>query len=86
MSKLVPLGKNVVIQDRVKEHKKGSIFIPDNAQEKSYEAVVVAIGSDVTTIKVDDVIIYGKFSGDETVLDGFKFRLIKDTDILARVV
>ncbi len=114
MSKLVPLGRNVIIRDRVKEAKKGSIVIPDNAQEKSYEAVVVALGPDVpvegngrfskfgvlnenetveidqlpvsTKLKVGDVDIYGKFLGDEVTVDGEKYRLLKDTDILAKIV
>lgn len=112
MSKLVPLGKNVVIKDRVKETKQGQIHIPDSAQEKSYEAVVVAVGPDVprdiprgkygvimedvtievdqvkvhVNLKVGDVVIYGKFAGDEVTVDGEKYRLLKDSDILAKII
>jgi chaperonin GroES len=106
MSKLQPLNNNVVVRNREKEVKQGAIVIPDNAKEKSYEAVVVAVGNKVNEdssvdalvgllggnenkdifLKEGDVVIYGKYSGSEVTIDDEKFLILKDTDILAKIV
>ena len=61
-----PLGKRILVE-RVEESTTtaSGIIIPDNAKEKPSQAKVVAVSSEVEAIKVDDVIVFGKYSGQE---------------------
>lgn len=89
--KLEPLYDRVVIQAvKPVEVSQGGIFIPESAQEKSQEAIVIAVGPGIyengtlvpTVVKAGDKILYGKYAGAEITLDKEPFIIIKETDIL----
>lgn len=70
----------------------GGIIIPDNVKEKPVEALVVAVGSgkrdkDGTLIaldvRVDDRVLFAKYSGSEVKLDGVDHVILREDDILA---
>jgi chaperonin GroES len=65
----------------------GGIIIPDTAQDKPQQGEVVAVGSgrkdEPLTVKVGDVVLFGKYGGTEIELDGDKFLLLKESDIFA---
>lgn len=67
----------------------GGIIIPDNAREKPQRGTVVAVGNgkkdEPMTVSVGDMVLYGKFAGTEIDLDGEKFLMMKETDVLAIV-
>ena len=63
------------------------IIIPDTAQEKPQKGNVVAVGKgtkdDPITLKVGDVVLYGKYAGTEFKYDGEDYLIMKESDILA---
>ncbi len=94
--KLKPLGDRVIIQpsDDDVEKSPGGIYIPDTAKEKPQKGKVVAVGSGRTTdegntikmsVKVNDIVIYSKYSGTEYSENSTDFLIVKESDILAIV-
>ncbi|RUM62765.1 MAG: co-chaperone GroES [Sulfurospirillum sp.] len=82
-----PLGDRLLIQ-RVEESNTtaSGIIIPDNAKEKPSKGKVIAIGSEVEDIKVDDTVVFGKYSGNEIVLDGEEYLIMESSDIFGILV
>lgn len=87
-----PLFDRVVLLPLENESEtKGGIFLPKAAQENSQIAKVVAVGSGENfdgknigmQVKVDDKVLYGKYSGSEVIIDDVKYVVIRQTDILA---
>lgn len=79
-----PIGDRVVLRrEKPVEKSPGGIFLPSNAQEKSLEAIVVAVGSTVKAdIKEDDRVLVGKYSGTELTLDGVELLVIREDEII----
>jgi chaperonin GroES len=79
-----PLGDRVLVKVKEAETKTASgIIIPDNAsKEKPTTATVVAVSGDVEDIKVDDTVMYGKYSGTEVSIDGEDYLVLETSDIL----
>ena len=82
-----PLGDRILVKVKEAETTTASgIIIPDNAsKEKPTTATVLAIGGDVETIKVDDTIMYAKYSGTEISLEGEDYLVLETSDILGIV-
>ena len=85
-----PLSDRVLIEPAAAETKTASgIFIPDTAKEKPQKGTVVAVGNgkkDYTmTVKVGDVVLYGKYSGTEFKYEGKDYLIMKEEDIFAIV-
>ncbi|MDR2868626.1 MAG: co-chaperone GroES [Bacteroidales bacterium] len=83
-----PLADRVLIEAAEAEQKTaGGIIIPDTAKEKPQKGTVVAVGpgkkDEPMTVKVDDVVLYGKYSGTEIVIDGATYLMMKESDIYA---
>lgn len=90
--KIRPLLDKVVLEETEAEEKTQSgILLPNSAQEKPMIAKVVAVGdggfidgSEVKMlVKAGDTVIYSKYAGSEIKLDGKKYIVIKQADILA---
>lgn len=89
-----PLFDRVVLlpKEAEKETKSG-IILPTASAEKSQLAKVVAVGKGGIVdgkeikmeVKVGDEVLYAKYSGTEFALDGKKYIVVKQTDILAVV-
>ena len=89
--KFRPLGDRVVVR-RVKDEQKsaGGIIIPDTAQEKAQEGVIVAVGPGALNdagkrippeVKAGDFVLFGKWSGTEVKIDGDELLIMKESDI-----
>ena len=88
-----PLGDRVLVkQVEEKEQVKGGIIIPDSAKEKSQEATVVAVVLGRTLddgkrssfdVKVGDRVLISKYGGTEVTLNGEKYMLLREDDIVA---
>ena len=70
----------------------GGIILPDTAQEKPQQGLVVAAGAGKVsdsgslidmTVKVGDKVLYGKYSGSEVTFDGSDYVIMRESDILA---
>ncbi len=86
--KVQPLDDRVLVLPLEKEEKAGSIIIPDTAKEKPVVGEVKAIGTDEELkemVKVGDKVVYGKYAGEELIVDGEKHLLISRSDLLAIV-
>ena len=63
------------------------IIIPDSAKEKPLKGEVLAIGTgtkdEEMVVKVGDVVLYGKYAGTELELEGEKYLIMRQSDILA---
>ncbi|MBY8823430.1 co-chaperone GroES [Sphingomonas colocasiae] len=87
-----PLHDRVVVRRIEAEEKtSGGIIIPDTAKEKPQEGEVVAVGPGVRddsgalvelSVKADDRILFGKWSGTEVKIDGEDLLIMKESDIL----
>jgi chaperonin GroES len=78
-----PLGERVLVE-RVEEETKtaSGIIIPDNAKEKPSRGKVVAISNDVNNVKVDDIVVFAKYSGTELKLEAKEYLVIDVKEIL----
>ena len=90
--KIRPLQDRVIVKRIEEEEKtKGGIIIPDTAKEKPQEGKVVAVGKGKANedgkvvpldVKVNDRILFGKYSGSEIVIDGEEHLIMREEDIL----
>ena len=90
--KIRPLQDRVIIKRIEEEEKsKGGIISPDTAKEKPQEGKVVAVGKGKVNddgkitpldIKVNDRILFGKYSGSEINIDGEEHLIMREDDIL----
>ena len=83
-----PLADRVLIEPKEAETKTASgIYIPDTAKEKPQQGVVLAAGpgkkDEPMEVKVGDEVIYGKYAGTEVTVEGKKYLIVKQSDILA---
>ena len=77
-----PLGKRVLVA-RTEEAKTtaSDIIIPDNATEKPSQGKVVAVSAEVENVKVDNVVVFGKYAGNELKVGGETFIIIDVEDL-----
>ena len=85
-----PLADRVLVEPLEAETKTASgIIIPDTAKEKPQKGIVVAVGSGTKenpiTVKVDETVLYGKYSGTELKYEGKDYLIMRESDILAIV-
>lgn len=82
-----PLADRVLVKPAAAEEKIGGIIIPDTAKEKPLKGEVVAVGNgtkdEEMILKSGDVVLYGKYAGTELELDGEKFLIMRQSDVLA---
>jgi chaperonin GroES len=95
-SKLRPLDDRVVVKPvEAEERTAGGIVLPDTAKEKPQRGKVVSIGPGkllengqrgTLSISIGDEVIYGKYSGTDIELEGDEVKILRETDILAKVL
>lgn len=92
---IAPLRDRVLVRRlEEKEIAKGGIIIPDTAKEKPQEAEVIAVGAGKLNekgvripidVKPGDRILFGKYTGNDIMIDGKEYLILCEEDILARV-
>lgn len=93
--KLKPLGDRVVVTpSKAEEKTKSGLLIPDTAQEKPQEGTVVAVGpgkmdDDGKRVQIDvkkgDVVVYGKYSGQDFKFGDEEYKVLRADEIYAIV-
>jgi chaperonin GroES len=93
---LKPLDDRVVVEPvEAEEVTAGGIVLPDSAKEKPQRGKVLAIGPGKLldsgergklSVAVGDEVIYGKYSGSEIEIDKREVKILRESDILAKVV
>ena len=94
--KLRPLDDRVVVQPLdAEEVTAGGIVLPDAAQEKPQRGKVIAVGVGKLldsgarcelSVAVGDEVIFGKYGGSEVEVNGEEYKILRESDILAKVV
>ena len=84
-----PLADRVLVLPAQAEEKVGGIIIPDTAKEKPQHGTIVAAGNgtkdEEMILKEGDEILYGKYSGTELDVEGTKYLIMRQSDVLAVV-
>ena len=85
---IIPLADRVLIQPAAAEEVTVSgIIIPDSAKEKPLKGNVLAVGNgtkdEEMVLKEGDTVLYGKYAGTEIELDGEKYLIMRQNDVLA---
>ena len=93
---LRPLDDRVVVRPlEAEETTAGGIVLPDNAKEKPQRGKVLAVGPGKMldsgnrgelSVSVGDEVIFGKYGGSEVEVDGDELKILRESDILAKVV
>ncbi len=92
--KIRPLDDRVVVEPfEAEERTRGGIVLPDTAREKPQQGKVIAAGPGKLlektgergkmSLKVGDRVFYGKYSGTEIELEGEKYVILRESDVLA---
>ena len=91
-----PLDDRVVVQPMEAEQTTaGGIVLPDSAKEKPQRGKVVAVGPGKLlengqrgglSVQVGDEVIFGKYGGSEVEVDGEEVKILRESDILAKLV
>jgi chaperonin GroES len=82
-----PLGARVLVQPLEQQSRTASgIILPETSKEKPQTGLIIAVGDDEDIkVKVDDKVLFAKYTGTEVKLDGIDYLLMDHSDILARV-
>lgn len=91
-----PLDDRVVVEPMAAEQTTaGGIVLPDAAQEKPQRGTVVAVGPGKLldsgergelSVSVGDEVIFGKYGGTDIEVNGVDVKILRESDILAKVV
>ena len=95
MAKIRPLDDRIVVKVLdAEEVSAGGIVLPDSAKEKPQRGKVTAVGEgkllddgnrSAPEVKKGDVVIYGKYAGSDVKVDGEDFKILRESEILAKV-
>jgi chaperonin GroES len=90
--KLKPLADRVIVKQTEAEEKTASgIFLPDAAKEKPTKGKIIAAGPGKTddkgkrialSVKAGDMVYYGKYAGTDVEVNGEKFVILRESDLL----
>ena len=92
---LKPIDDRVVVQQVEAEEKTaGGILLPDTAKQKPQKGTVIAVGPGKLldsgsraplAVKVGDTVLFGKYSGSDVEVSGAEYKILRETEILAKV-
>lgn len=91
MSKIQPLADRVLVRPAAAEEKTiGGIIIPDSAKEKPLRGEVIAVGEgtkdEKMVLEAGDIVLYGKYAGTELDIDGEKLLIMRQSDVVAKLL
>jgi chaperonin GroES len=94
-SKIRPIDDRIVVQVSDAEAQSvGGIILPDSAQERPQRGKVTAVGNGKQlengnraelSVKTGDMVIFGKYAGTDVEVSGNEYKILRESDILARV-
>lgn len=96
MATIRPLEDRIVIkQIEAEEKTAGGIVLPDTAKEKPQRGKVLAVGPGKLLdsgsraeigLKEGDEVLFGKYSGTDIKVDGEEVKILRETDVLAKII
>ena len=94
--KIVPLNEKIVVERlEADDRTAGGIILPDNAQKKPQRGTVLAVGPGrllesgqrgELSVQIGDEVIYGKYGGSDIKLNSDEVKILREGDILAKVL
>jgi chaperonin GroES len=94
--RLRPLDDRVVVEPQeAEERTSGGIVLPDTAKERPQRGSIVSVGPGKLldngsrgklSVEIGDVVIYGKYSGTDIEVAGKDVKILRESDILAKVL
>jgi chaperonin GroES len=91
-----PLDDRVVIEPlEAEEQTAGGIFLPDTAKQKPQRGRVIAVGPGklldsgkraAVAVTVGDEVLYGRYAGSDIEVERKEIKILRESDILAKVV
>lgn len=95
--KLKPLGDRLIVQAIEEEETTASgIVLPETAKEKPQKGKVLAVGDGKVNedtgkrtpldVSEGDEVLYSKYGGTEIKVDGEEIKILRETDILAKII
>lgn len=86
-----PLSDRVLIEPTAAEEVTAAgIIIPDSAKEKPLRGTVLAVGNgtkdEEMVLKAGDSVLYGKYAGTEIEIEGKKYLMMRQSDVLAKLI
>ncbi len=94
--KIRPLDDRVVVEPlEAQEKTAGGILLPDTAREKPQRGRVLAVGPgklrdngqrSIVAVAKGDEVLYGRYGGNDIVVEGKEVKILRESDILAKVV
>jgi len=93
--KVRPLDDRIVVEPLDAEVKSaGGILLPDNAKQKPQRGIVKAVGPgrlredgerSAVSVKVGDEVVFGRYGGSEVEVGGVEYKILRESDILAKI-
>ncbi len=92
--KIKPLHDHILVERIEEETRKGAIIIPDTAKEKPQQGKVIAVGGGrrdekgnkiPLEVKKGDIILFGKYAGNEVKIEDKEYLIIREEDIFGIV-
>ena len=92
--KLRPLGDRLIVRRHPEETKTGGILLPDSAKQKPQRGRVLAVGPgklrdngerSALSVHKGDEVLYGRYSGSDVEVDGREVKIMRESDILAKI-
>jgi chaperonin GroES len=90
-----PLDDRVVVEPvEAEAMTAGGIVLPDSAKEKPQRGKVVAVGPGKLldsgkrgelSVTIGDQVIYGRYGGSEVEVNGVEYKILRESDILAKI-
>lgn len=92
---LHPIDDRLVVEiEEAEEKTTGGIFLPDTAKEKPQRGKVIAVGQGklldngnrlAMLVNIGDRVLFGKYSGTEVKFEGKEYKILKESDVLAKI-
>ena len=82
-----PINDRVVVKPaKADEKTTGGIIIPDTAKEKPQKGEIIAVGpgkdGNLMTVQIGDIVLYGKYAGQEINYKGADYLIMREDDVL----
>src|SRR5207248_8643790 len=94
--KVRPLDDRVVVEPlEAEEQTTGGILLPDTAKQKPQRGKVIATGPgkmrddgkrSAVAVSVGDEVLFGRYAGNDVEVNNREFKIMRESDILAKVV
>jgi chaperonin GroES len=86
--KIEPIKGRILVKP-IKANEKTSqgIYLPDTSKKKANEGKIIAVGKDATEeVAIGDHVIFKEFSGTEVKLEGEKYIMLNEEDLLVKFI